>query len=328
MGSKPFKCRFPACKASYQRKEHRLPASLSDTLRRHMHNVHGVKEPTRTKFACKGCRDQKTQCEDGPPCSNCRCRGIQCSSRQAVEVQHGSHIAGATASLSLALCGSHAQSRNRRSEKEAHFIDLYFNEDQEQSRAIALHDVLRSAIHKQKGFWDASNSETACGACSWPMPTYQAILLHILFSVLYKGRAPVGQDLKAGLSPADADLFDRLVQSCKKLGILYYPNMLARIEEVKRFNIALYKICTACSEQECWTEGLNSTKAPRRRLRAADLQLPLPKNTRLWKAVDKAEWVFAATDDVYHHRLGDALEGEWISRVANVLEIEESLREV
>ncbi|KAL5049089.1 hypothetical protein BDW71DRAFT_176172 [Aspergillus fruticulosus] len=36
------------------------------------------------------------------------------------------------------------------------------NEDNAQSRAIALHDILGSAILEQKERWDASDSEDAC----------------------------------------------------------------------------------------------------------------------------------------------------------------------
>lgn len=138
------------------------------------------------KFACTGCRNQKTRCERGPPCSNCRRRGIQCSLTQRVEVQQSGHITRAPESPSLVSHDNPTQSKRSRSERERHFIDLYFkrfhpywpfihqgsfreyneapllvqsivviglwlsNEDNAQSRAIALHDLLSSAIHEQK----------------------------------------------------------------------------------------------------------------------------------------------------------------------------------
>ncbi|KAL4932908.1 Zn(II)2Cys6 transcription factor [Aspergillus undulatus] len=389
MHPKPFICRFPRCEASYHRKEHRRRHEAQhdreqgincatcdqkfgrrDTLRRHMRKIHGVKGPTRIKVACTSCRDQKTRCEKGPPCTNCCRRGIQCSLSQSVEVQQSGHITCPAESLSPVSHDGPTQSKSSRSERERHFIDLYFklfhpfwpfihqgsfrkydeapllvqsiiviglwlsNEHNAQSRAIALHDVLSSAIHEQKELWDASCSEDACSACSWPIPTYQAILLHLIFAVLYKGSGPLGLDLKPCLSPADANLLVRLVQSCKKLGMLYYPNMLARycqsdlpayvwvsIEEVKQFNIALYRVCRACSGQEIWTDDLNPTRTSSTVLRANDLQFPLPRNLSLWKAVDKAEWDAAATEDVYRHRLEDTLERDWISKSANLLEL-------
>lgn len=389
MSPKPFICRFPRCEASYCRQEHRRrheaqhdqdraikcatcdqKFSRRDTLRRHMQKVHGVKEPARMKFACTRCRNQKVRCEEGPPCSNCRRHRIQCSLSKSVEVQQSGLITCPTESLSLVLHHTPAQSKRSRSEKQKHFIDLYFklfhpywpfihqgsfrkydqapllvqsvvviglwlsNEDNARPSAIALHNVLSSAIHEQKELWDVSNSEDACSACFWPIPTYQAILLHIIFAVLYKGSGALGLDLKPCLTPADADLLDRLVQSCKKLGMMYYPNMLAQyyqsdlpayvclsIEEVKRFNITLYRVCKMCSKQESLTDHLNSTRMSSTGLCATDLQFPLPRNTSLWKAVNEAEWASAATENVYHHRLEDTLEGEWISRSANVLEL-------
>ncbi|KAL2822080.1 hypothetical protein BJX63DRAFT_182447 [Aspergillus granulosus] len=369
-----FMCRFPRCKASYQRKEHRRRHEVQhyrdqvfkcttcdhefgrhDTLRRHMQKVHGMTEPARMKFACTWCRDQKSRCEGGPPCSNCLRRGLQCSLRQDGEAQQCGHDSCPT------------DNKRSRSEKEKYFIAQYFrlfhphwpfihqgsfrecdedpllvqsimviglwlsDEDNAQQRAIALHNVLGSAIYEQKELWDASNSEDACSSCSWPIPTYQAILLHIIFAILYKRGGALGLDLKPCLSPADSDLLDRLVESCKRLGMLYYPNMLARycesdlpayvwisIEEVKRFNIALYKVCSACSEQGNET---TMSRGPSRRVQAQDLQFPLPKNNPLWNAVDKSEWESAATEDVNCHRLNVSLEHEWISKSTHLVEL-------
>jgi hypothetical protein len=182
--------------------------------------------------------------------------------------------------------------------------------------------------------WDASDSEEAYSSRFWPIPTYQAILLHIIFAILYKGGGALGLDLKPCLSPADSDLLDRLVESCKRLGMLYYPNMLARycvpdqptyvwvsIEEVKRFNIALYKVCRVCSEQGNGTTDCNKIRVSSKGLRAQDLQFPLPRNTPLWNAVDKASWESAGPKEVFCHRPNDTLEREWISNSAYVLEL-------
>ena len=184
--------------------------------------------------------------------------------------------------------------------------------------------------------WDASESEDAGSSCSWPIPTYQAILLHIIFAILlYKNRGERRLDLRSSLPTAEAELLRRLVASCKKLGMLYYPNMLSRyceqdlpafvwvsIEEVKRFNLALYKVCMACGEKGVSTDVLDTATASLSRgLRAQDLQFPLPKNTPLWNALSKEEWVSAETGDVHCHALDDTLEHEWISNSAHVLEM-------
>ncbi|KAB8236417.1 uncharacterized protein BDW43DRAFT_266893 [Aspergillus alliaceus] len=393
MCPKAFVCRFLRCNASYQRKEHlrrheaqhyrhqlfqcltcNREFGRSDTLRRHMQKVHGVKEPAPlTKYACTHCREQKSRCQGGPPCSNCLRRGIQCSRSQQAEVQQSGYLSCPTDTLLTASHDSPTQPKISRSERDRHFLGLYFklfhpywpfihqgsfreydetpllvqsmiviglwvsNEQNAQSKAIDLHNVLSSAIQKQKELWDASISEDACSSCSWPIPTYQAILLHIIFAVLYKGGGALSLGLKPCITPADTDLLNRLVASCKKLGMLYYPNMLSRygqddlaayvwvsIEEVKRFNLALYKVCRAFSKQENSVDNLDIAGAGSRGLRARDLRFPLPRNTPLWNAVSKAEWVSAATEDVYRHSLHDTLEAEWISKSAKVLELIET----
>ncbi|RAL02867.1 Zn(II)2Cys6 transcription factor [Aspergillus ibericus CBS 121593] len=397
MHSKPYVCRFPRCTASYQRTEHRRRHEAhhhsqgqsfkcticgrefgrSDTHRRHMRMTHGVEEPARVKLACTDCRNQKARCQGGPPCRNCLRRGVPCSLAQESgddgqqnedDAQQNEDDAQQNDRSTDTLSVDQSQPPVSRSDKERHYIGLYFrqfhphwrfvhqatfmqsaeapllvqsmvviglwlsNEDGAQSRAIALHEVLSSAIHQQKEIWDASESDDAGWFCSWPIPTYQAILLHIIFAILCKDRGALGLDLRPCLSPADADLLRRLVVSCKKLGMLYYPNMLARygqtdpapyvwvcIEEVKRFNIALYRVCRACGDTDD-RDVLATATASNRGLRAQDLRFPLPKSPRLWHAMSKEEWVSAMAEGVPCHDLDDTLEREWISNSAHVLE--------
>ncbi|KAL4735389.1 hypothetical protein BDV11DRAFT_212008 [Aspergillus similis] len=241
-------------------------------------------------------------------------------------------------------------------------IGLWLSGEQNvREKAIALHDFLGSAIQDQKDLWDASTSAEAHSSCSWRIPTYQAILLHIIFAALYKSQgqgAPLLQlslDLKPCLGPADADLLDRLVITCKRLGMLSYPNMLARygkddlpsyvwvsIEEIKRFNMALYRVCqsfagSACDDKrgehlipDTPLENCDS-RWGQHRLCPCDLQFPLPSNMPLWNAVGKAEWrsVVAAGEDIYANAdadaycqrlLNDALKEEWISNFADIFQ--------
>ena len=146
-----------------------MPVS-SDTLRRHMRTTLGLVEPARMKFACTGCRKQKIRCQGGSPCNNCLRRGLQCSLAQKDEDEGLGQQPGHISSLP---------------EKERHYIGLYFelfhpywsfihrgsfkesdetpllvqsmvviglwlsNVDNAQSRAIALHNVLHSALCEQ-----------------------------------------------------------------------------------------------------------------------------------------------------------------------------------
>lgn len=98
------------------------------------------------------------------------------------------------------------------------------------------------------------------------------------------------------------------------------------IEEIKRFNIALFKVCRAFSssgEQGSSIDSSNITGTASWRLYARDLQFPLPRNTPLWAATSREEWDSAAPDDVYGISLNDTLEAEWISKSADVLELTE-----
>lgn len=130
--------------------------------------------------------------------------------------------------------------------------------------------------------------------------------------------------------------------SCKKLGMFYYPNILARfsqnepapyvwvsIEEIKRLNLTLFKVCTSFSGSCRQGEGLDGLSDDREKtvswgLSARELQFPLPRNTPLWNALNAEEWFAADTEDVYRHSLDDTLEQDWISRSADVLDLTES----
>ncbi|KAL5337239.1 hypothetical protein BJX70DRAFT_250568 [Aspergillus crustosus] len=327
----------------------------SDTLRRHMRQIHGVNRPTQIKHACAYCRQMKSRCQGGSPCNECSRRGVHCSlSRQAEAPRPprgGSDISPSSVG---------------RSWPRRRFLDLYFerfhphwlfvhrgsfDEDIEspllvqamvviglwmseevnaRSAAIDLHSTLASAIGQQREAWDVSTAEDVAGA-SWLIPTYQGILLHIIFALMHAGTGNLGIDLRPPLSCTDANLLNSLVGSCKRLGMLYYPNILARysqsdpgpyvwlgIEETKRFNLALYRVYQAVSrvgQQPTNTD--NNT-----RLSAGDLQFPLPTHIALWRTVSKREWDSATTSGVFDHLLDDIMEGMWISKLSGALGVD------
>ncbi|RAK83103.1 hypothetical protein BO79DRAFT_279137 [Aspergillus costaricaensis CBS 115574] len=344
----------------------------SDTLRRHILRVHGVPELTpQIKKACTHCRNQKIRCHGGPPCANCQRREIECSLARREET--------ATDTRPTIRQSIPQQPRQRRTELEDRFIGIYFDvfhsqwpfihrgtfieyetpllvqsmvaiglwmsgEEKEKSKAIDLHNVLGKAIRQQTEQWDGSESEHATPACKWPIPTYQAMLLHIISAGMMKSSVTsLQQHLKPSLPPVEADLLHRLVASCKRLGMLYYPNILTRfstkepeayvwvsIEEIKRFNLALFKLCSAVSAPSPEPgdgDGIDSLtvgsrdEAGKWGLLARELQFPLPSNTPLWNALTPEEWFAADTPDVYRHSLHDNLEQDWISRSADVLEL-------
>ncbi|KAJ5245424.1 hypothetical protein N7489_005520 [Penicillium chrysogenum] len=68
-----------------------------------------------------------------------------------------------------------------------------------QSAAVELHGKLDLALRDQKEKWDASEAARAGSTCVWPIPTYQAVLLHIIFSFVISNRDAIDFDLKISL---------------------------------------------------------------------------------------------------------------------------------
>jgi hypothetical protein len=160
---------------------------------------------------------------------------------------------------------------------------------------------------------------------------YQGILLHIIFALMHAGAENLGIDLRPSFSRTNTNLLNSLVGGCKRLGMLYYPNILAQycqsdpdpyvwlgIEETKRFNLALYRVYRAVSRA-----GQPATDTHNHfRLTARDLQFPLPTYTPLWKTVSKAEWDSAAARGVFDHLLDETMDEMWISRVNEALGVD------
>ncbi|KAH1330455.1 hypothetical protein KXW83_008332 [Aspergillus fumigatus] len=326
---------------------------ISDTLRRHVQKQHKITEPlNRARRACAGCQAGKSRCEGGVPCEECVRRNIHCSLQDRPSIAEDQQTRSSTAPSS-SLHREHSQLYWDKTKK---WVDRYFDifhrrwpfihrgsfnvrretplllqsmivigmwtsgEQSAQSAAVELYDQLDSAIQDQRERWDASEVETACSACVWPIATYQAILLHLIFSVIMKDNGVVNLDLKPSISAAGLALLKSLVGSCRRLGMFFYPNMLARfkeadlpalvwvsIEEVKRFNMALYKLCTTLS---------SSTTEDRPLLHASELQFPLPSNDPLWNAVGRAGWEANAKGENMVS-LKDDLQAKWISRYAD-----------
>ncbi|KAJ5338062.1 hypothetical protein N7452_004790 [Penicillium brevicompactum] len=324
-------------------------ARRSDTLRRHVWQHHGIKKPSaRAQRACESCRATKSRCQGDQPCSECLRRGIECSFKDQRDEEKE-----ASAPLDPTLL----------SEKRDHYISLYFEkfharwpfihrgsfeasreaplliqsmvvlgmwtsgEETVRKAAVDLHNNLDLAIRQQKHKWDASEVEEACSDCKWPIPTYQAILLHIIFSIMHASGGTLDLDLRFSLPPNRLELLMGLVRSCRKLGMFHYPNILERyrevdvftyvwvcIEEVKRFDLALYKVCgklTGLGSGGNLDEGASSLFS------AEELQFPMPNNCSLWHAVGRDQWISALEGKLVD--LDDLAQDSWISNSAGLL---------
>lgn len=161
---------------------------------------------------------------------------------------------------------------------------------------------------------------------------YQAILLHIIFSFLVNSQTAVDLDLKVSLPPADLGLLEDLVRSCRTLGMFYYPNIIAKyeeadlasfvwvcVEEIKQFNIALYKVCGKASSSSIRDGIHRDNNAVWSLLTAGELQFPLPSNIPLWNSVSADEWMVVGRDEKLVSLVDDCRE-KWISNSAEILE--------
>lgn len=135
-------------------------------------------------------------------------------------------------------------------------------------------------------------------------------------------------DLRFSLPHSKFELLAGLVQSCRKLGMFHYPNMLSRyrevdvssfiwvsIEEVKRFDLALYKVCGKLTGLGSGEEG---GIGPGSLLNAEELQFPMPNNCLLWHAVTQEQWISGFEGTLVD--LDDLAQDTWISNCAGLLE--------
>ncbi|KAJ5407359.1 hypothetical protein N7465_008643 [Penicillium sp. CMV-2018d] len=338
----------------------------SDTLRRHVRQRHGIIEPLkRAQRACKSCHAGKSRCEGGVPCDECLRRKIECSFNDPAGTVENQSPGSETHRASSM---KHDQPQSQNTENAEHYIRLYFEafhpswpfihkasfdirretpflvqsmiviglwatrEPPAQSAAVELHGKLDLALRDQRGKWDASEAPSACSTCVWPIAMYQAILLHIIFSFLVSSRTAVDFDLKISPPPADLGLLGALVRSCRRLGMFYYPNIIAKydeadlasfvwvcVEEIKQFNLALYKVCGKASSSSMRDERHGNIDSVWSLITAGELQFPLPSNVPLWNSVNTDEWMAVGRDEKLVS-LDDDCREKWISNSAEILE--------
>ncbi|KAJ5975001.1 hypothetical protein N7481_008708 [Penicillium waksmanii] len=345
----PFRC--PNCERQFGR---------SDTLRRHLRQHHKINEPTnRARKACEACQVAKSRCEGGPPCEECVRRETECTFKEEGPILRKDHRQPLKSQQSTAIAND-PQSPSIL-EKRDRCIELYFekfnpywpfihrasfyaprevplmvqsmiviglwasDERASQSAAKDLHNKLDAAIREQTEKWDASDYEVS-SSCRWPLATFQAILLHIIFSCMIESRDNSDFELKASLTPKTTELFTALVRSSRKLGLFYYPNILAQyrdtgdeglallfIEETKRFNLSLYKLGRKLRLTSVGPHTLDW------RVNTDELQFPMPKG-RIWVAATRSEWDRAVPVGSIGPELNETVENTWMSRSAELLE--------
>ncbi|KAL4876769.1 hypothetical protein BJY04DRAFT_231378 [Aspergillus karnatakaensis] len=327
-----FQC--PRCDKQFKR---------SDTLRRHLRQGHGINEPTVRIRACQSCRELKTRCYGRFPCTECSRRQTQCSApgdapphpnpvskRQIYPRFNQTPTEQRAIETYFELFDPHWTFIHRGTltqhadtplvVQSVVVIGLWLSgEDAARSAARQLHGVLGSAILQQRSKWECISPPECPGTCKWPIPLYQSILLHILFFAISNDDKALGSDFKPILPSTASTLLSTLADSCRKLGMFHYPTILAQfrndhvasyiwlcIEEIKRFNIALFRTCRRFS-------NLSD------RVEVDELQFPPPAIDDLWNAIEQEDWNAALTKRARKiDEFDGPLEEHWISNSAGI----------
>ncbi|EIT77706.1 hypothetical protein AO1008_09571 [Aspergillus oryzae 100-8] len=215
-------------------------------------------------------------------------------------------------------------------------IGLWIKGDQAaRDSAMNFHRKLLSAIEAQRSQWYISNSTPRCSNDTpWPMATYQSILLQLIFAVLVaKQEAPLDLNLRFQLPDTKYQLLTSLVETCRELGLFSYPNMLAKhhslapialvwvnVEEIKRFGLALYKICRLCTRSAlAGTTDSDSSDMRSELLTLSDLDFCMPDSDEMWNAPSSigAESIRSA---IFHQACRDSRDTDnWISQTSGKL---------
>ncbi|KAL4814484.1 hypothetical protein BDW67DRAFT_192154 [Aspergillus spinulosporus] len=326
-----FPC--PYCNSTLARRD-------ADLLRRHVRKYHPEREllPSRTPKACSACHARKERCDGEIPCSRCQQRKVTCSRiQQNSSPQDRPNLPETQVMFSTDLAGLEPNTSRWPGQE---FIDIYFKEfhpiwpflhpgtfrpsrepcvllqsmvmiglwikggQKDRNTAMTFHNKLLAAIQCQRSQWYTPGSTPRRSEASWPMATYQSILLQLIFAVIVaKQEQTLDLNFRIQLSPLKYELLTSLVETCRRLRMFYYPNMLSQhsssaplaliwvsVEEIKRFGLALYKLCRlcACARDQGTSRGGDDTAIPATKagslLTLAELDFCMPDSDELWNA--------------------------------------------
>ncbi|UDD63600.1 hypothetical protein AFCA_010861 [Aspergillus flavus] len=162
--------------------------------------------------------------------------------------------------------------------------------------ALELHCRLSDAVRMQAESWSIPTSGSQQNTRAlWPMATYQSILLQIIMALfLAKGNSSTDISLQHQLSADDSYTLVTLVRTCRASGMFHYPKMIEQhspatplamiwvnVEEIKRFGLALYKVCRL-SNLAVTAKRSGNTRQDL--LGLADLNFCIPDSDRIWGA--------------------------------------------
>ncbi|PYI33285.1 C2H2 type zinc finger domain protein [Aspergillus indologenus CBS 114.80] len=195
-----------------------------------------------------------------------------------------------------------------------------------QQAAVELHERLSLSIYEQREKWQTPGPSP--NHQPWPIATYQGILLNIIFALISAPPDPLDLQLTRKLPSLQSRLLLALIKTCRAQDMFSYSTMRAHfaqdtvldvyiwlgIEEVKRFALALYKVCTMVRVD--LHEPQDHPFDPNL-LSLAELRFAMPERDGLWDVGSElAEWL--EREHVSDHGERNR-EVDWISNAARVL---------
>lgn len=162
----------------------------------------------------------------------------------------------------------------------------------------------------------------------WPMASFQGILLQLIFALMTNKEITFDLNLRCRLPDSEYELLVSLVQTCRRLGLFYYPNMITRhdssapitliwlsMEETKRFGLALYKLSRLCSRRSDDRSGSIQDEL----LTLADLEFSMPESDAVWNAPSFLEVNAIRRATVTQEMSMDRDSDNWISNASGKL---------
>ncbi|OJJ95207.1 hypothetical protein ASPACDRAFT_47952 [Aspergillus aculeatus ATCC 16872] len=206
-------------------------------------------------------------------------------------------------------------------------IGLWVTEDtKSQQAAVELHERLSLSIYEQRVKWQTP--DLSPNHQSWPIATYQGILLNIIFALISAPPHPLNLQLTRTLPPLQFKLLLALIQTCREKDMFSYHTMRAHfaqdtvpevyiwlgIEEVKRFALALHRVCRMVGVDG---HGPHRRATEPNLLSLTELRFAMPERDGLWDVGSElAEWLARENVSDYAERNREV---DWISTAARVL---------
>ncbi|KAJ8177738.1 hypothetical protein LV157_007862 [Aspergillus fumigatus] len=281
-----------------------------DLLRRDIRIYHPNRAPpaSRAQKACAACHARKERCYGGFPCSACQKRGIACSPGKGKTPEE--QIVNNNVQIS--------QQPHPPRWIALDYVDIYF--DNFHPKWPFLH----------RGTFDVTKE---------PCVLIQSVVMIGLWIEGSKKSREAATDLHRSLSTAirtqmiqddEHDLLVTLVESCRLGGIFSYPNMLAQhssgvpltlvwlsLEEIKRFGLALYKVCRLSTRLD--PSRADGSSAQSELLTLADLSFGMPDSDEAWNSISGVGCE-VRQEEAFQTKLRDGQDPTgWISQSASVL---------